>query len=64
MILSSFRRGGFSWPHKRAMMPPAAAEMGEDEGDDDDDDEETDNEGMAASECEVEMKFGGPDQQD
>ena len=62
MILSSFRRGGFSWPHKRAMMPPAAAEMGEDEGDDDD--EETDNEGMAASECEVEMKFGGPDQQD
>ena len=62
MILSSFRRGGFSWPHKRAMMPPAAAEMGEDEGDDDDD--ETDNEGMAASECEVEMKFGGPDQQD
>ena len=48
MILTqpcSFQRGGFSWPHKRAM-PPAAAEM--DEGDDDDD--ETDNEGIA-SEC-------------
>ena len=56
----SFQRGGFSWPHKRAM-PPAAVEM--DEGDDDDDDE-TDNQGMAAVVCEVEMKFGGLDQKD